>query len=128
MPAQTVSSGGAVHGKSTRSERRTAVRYACLRECIVRPELETSAVEDWWSAMAYNISATGIGVGLLYPLPVGTVLAIEPRGWKGGRGVRARVVRSVLESYVWFHGCEFFNPLGERELRGWLAVPPPVQE
>jgi hypothetical protein len=131
MPAPVLPPDEVVQPMPCPPERRAAVRFACLRECIVRPELGTGALEDWWSGMAYNLSVSGIGIGLLYPLPQGTIVQIEPRGWRGARGMRARVVRSTLESYVWFHGCEFLQPLTEDELRAWLQTPseavPPLE-
>jgi hypothetical protein len=71
--------------------------------------------------MAYNISARGIGVALTYPVQPGTNLLIELLGWNQGQGVRARVVRSILDGFVWFHGCEFINPLNKEQLQGWLT-------
>ena len=72
--------------------------------------------------MVYNISATGIGLALPFPALPGMILVIEPRRRRAaGMRVRARVVRSGLREYVWFHGAEFVTPLGKEELGRWLA-------
>ena len=74
-----------------------------------------------WPGMVYNISATGIGLVLPFPALPGLVLVIEPRGRRSaGLRVRARVVRSGLQQYVWFHGCEFLTPLDPQQLGAWL--------
>jgi hypothetical protein len=101
------------------NERRTAARHRCLSECLVR--IEGAAEPLDWPGMIYNISATGIAVALPFPAPTGTVLVIEPRRPAGRRRWRARVVRGGLREYVWFHGCQFVDRLGEDELRRWLA-------
>jgi hypothetical protein len=72
--------------------------------------------------MVYNISAKGVGLALPFPAMPGMILVIEPGRRSGGMRLCARVVRSGLRQYVWFHGCEFTEPLGEEGLRRWLVA------
>jgi hypothetical protein len=122
---------GASGDRRSGSERRQAVRYRCLRECTVHLEGASPPVD--WTGMVYNISANGIGLALPFPALPGSVLLVRPWGLRGtALGVSARVVRSGLQSFVWFHGCQFAAPLGDDELRRWLialraagSLPPP---
>jgi hypothetical protein len=95
------------------------VRYRCLRDCVVRLEGATPGVGDW-SGMTYDLSLRGIGIALLYPLTVGTVLVIEKFGRASAPPVRGRVVRSVPLGFLWLHGCELLTPLEEQGLQDWL--------
>jgi hypothetical protein len=107
------------HGKPPAADRRSAVRYSCLHECLVR--IEGAPAGGDWPGMVYNVSARGIGLALPFPAPAGAVLVIERRtARRSGTVCRARVVRCRLESYVWFHGCTFLDPLGAEELAGWV--------
>jgi hypothetical protein len=99
-------------------ERRAAVRHRCLRECLAWPE-GTHGIGAW-SGMVYNLSRTGIGLALPYPVGAGVTLVIERWGRSGVPTLRARVVRSAPDAFVWFHGCELVRPLNEEELRRWL--------
>jgi hypothetical protein len=99
-------------------ERRSAPRYRCCAECTVRPENATGI--GLWHGIVYNISTTGIGMALPCPVNPGTVLVIEPWRWGQDRRLRARVVRSVPVSFLFFHGCEFLEPLTEAELGALL--------
>jgi hypothetical protein len=103
------------------TDRRGSPRHHCLAECVVR--LEGAAEPFDWPGMVYNISAAGIGLALPFPALVGRILRIEPRRPRSGPGpVRARVQRSALQRYVWFHGCEFVEPLSAEQLRRWLEA------
>jgi hypothetical protein len=99
-------------------ERRSAERHRCCLKCTVRPE--GAAGIGSWSAIIYNISVSGVGVVLPYPVSPGTTLVIQLWGRSTGRELRARVVRAVPVEFVFFHGCAFTQPLGEAELRGLL--------
>jgi hypothetical protein len=105
--------------KRPKVEQRRAVRHLCRRECSARPE-GAPGVGDW-SGMIYNISHLGIGLALVFPVCPGTVLDVQPLGRGRLPRIRARVVRSVRQAFVWFHGCELLHPLGEDELEAWLA-------
>jgi hypothetical protein len=111
-----------IGGKTKRAgvERRNSPRLRCMSECLVRVEGADESLD--WPGMVYNISAKGVGLALPFPALVGMVLVIEPRRRRGpGLRARARVVRTGLREYVWFHGAEFLTPLGEAELTRWLA-------
>jgi hypothetical protein len=100
-------------------DRRAAERHRCLCECLVR--MEGAPLVADWPGMVYNISAGGVGLALPFPAPTGAVLLIQRRtAPRGERAFRARVTRSRLQGYVWFHGCAFLEPLGDEELRAWL--------
>lgn len=113
LPAQ------ALNGKSGRHERRVAERFLCRTECIARP-VDAPGVGSW-SGMVYNISSTGLGLALTYPVPPGTELLIEPLGPSQAVKVHARVIRCTLESFIWFHGCQFTEPLNAEQIQTWLA-------
>ena len=99
-------------------ERRAAVRYRCLRDCVVRLEGATPGIGDW-PGMTYDLSVIGVGVTILYPLALGTELIIEKFG-RSACPLRAKVVRSVPMEFVWLHGCQLVTPLTEAELQEWL--------
>src|SRR5262245_30429196 len=103
-------------------ERRAATRYAIVRRCFVRLVGRPAAVQGW-RCIAYNVSATGVGLTLPLPLQPGTRIEVE--GWRlsGGRPARAVVVRTEPVEYVWFCGCEFEAPLEPEELYSWLSGP-----
>jgi hypothetical protein len=98
-------------------DRRVARRHPCARECVVRPQDATGAGD--WHAIAYDISAHGIGVGLPNAVEPGTVLLIQQ--WcRDDAAVRARVVRRNMVKFLWFHGCELLEPLSPEEVQRWL--------
>ena len=102
-------------------ELRTAPRHRVIQRCFVRPEL--AAEGEPWRCIAYDISATGIGIVLPFHLRLGTGLQIEPSGLPGARALRARLVHSRPVDFVWFCGCEFFSRLSDTELKTWLQRP-----
>lgn len=99
-------------------ERRGAIRYTCFRQCLVRPE--TAQGIGNWPGITSNISATGISLAIPMSVAIGSILVIEPWGPKNYGSFRARVARSWMESFVWFHGCEFVERLSREQLRLWL--------
>ncbi len=99
-------------------ERRGAERFPCVRECLVRPQGATGAGD--WHAIAYNISSSGIGIGLPYPVEPGTILYIHPWSRSNAQPLRARVVRSTPVNFLWFHGCELLESLSDDEVQRWL--------
>ena len=109
----------AVESRENQPERRRAERFPCQRECVVRPEDATGV--GAWSGLVYNISITGIGIVLPYPMLPGKILVVEGWGRASTRAIRVRVVRSVPRQFVFFHGCEMIEPLSDQELRSWLA-------
>jgi len=103
-------------------ERRSAKRFLCCRKCLVRPE-SAPGVETW-AGIVYNISTSGVGVVLPYPVRAGTTLIIELWGENPPQRVRAAVVRSTLRQFAFFHGCQFLEPLSEESLETWLGTGP----
>lgn len=118
MSAPTAAPAALPTAAPTGVERRKAVRYACFRQCLVRPESATGIGN--WPGITSNISATGICLAIPMSVAVGSMLVIEPWGPKNYGAFRARVVRSWMESFVWFHGCEFLPPLTDDHLQLWL--------
>ena len=118
MPANTPAADDISEEQHLGAERRTAVRFRCCRKCNVRPAGANGV--GTWPGIIYNISASGIGVVLPCPLQAGTELVIDLFGGKCDHRVRARVVRSVLHSFAFFHGCEFAEPLSDQEVQSWL--------
>jgi hypothetical protein len=99
-------------------DRRAAERFPCARECMVRPQDATDARD--WHAIAYDISACGIGIGLPYAVEPGTILVIRPWCRSDVAAVRARVVRRNMVKFLWFHGCELLETLRAEEVQRWL--------
>ncbi len=118
MPVKTQPTPETLDPQEVAVERRRAERFLCQRECVVRPEDATGI--GAWSGIVYNVSETGLGLVLPYVVPVGKILIVEPWGRGKAHAVRARVVRSVARSFVFFHGCELLLPLTQAELRSWL--------
>jgi hypothetical protein len=105
--------------KAAGSERRAAIRHPWRRPCIVRPA--DAHGDGNWSGITSDLSIFGVGVALTYPILPGKTLIIEPLGNYRLRTLRARIVRCVQREFVWFHGCEFMNPLTDEELSSWLG-------
>lgn len=117
MSAPTVAPAPASTTKPGR-ERRRAVRYACYRQCLVRPESATGIGN--WPGITSNISTSGICLAIPMSVAIGSTLVLEPWGPKNYGVFKARVIRTWMESFVWFHGCEFLEPLTEEQLKSWL--------
>ncbi|HEV8058226.1 MAG TPA: PilZ domain-containing protein [Gemmataceae bacterium] len=111
-------------------EMRAAVRYLILQRCLVIPA-EVSPSETW-RCIAYNISATGIGVALPMEVPERTMLTIRPWNLPGALPLQAVVVHVQLVKGSWFAGCELSKRLSDDEVQtwrsgpvDWLEAPPP---
>jgi hypothetical protein len=96
------------------------VRYPILQRCLVRPDGSAGGAD--WQGIAYNVSATGLGLALPGPLRPGDVLLVEPCGLGGTRPLRARIVHSAPSPFLWFHGCQLDGPLGHDELGHWAGA------
>src|ERR1043166_7030226 len=59
-------------------EMRTAARHRILQRCFVHPAKASGP--EAWHCIAYNISATGIGVTLPMNLPEGTLCSVQAWG------------------------------------------------
>jgi len=101
-------------------EFRASPRYRVLQRCFVRPP----GVEapDGWRAIAFSLSATGIGVTLPLALERGTELEIEAWNLPDAPVLRARVVHSARLEAVWLTGCELVRRLTDDELATWLTT------
>jgi hypothetical protein len=102
-------------------EMRTAPRSRILQRCFVQPAKSSSLPA--WCCIAYNISATGIGVTLPVKPQKGTVLSIQAWGLPRACTIQARVVRVKLVDFLWFTGCEIMKRLSDTELRIWCSGP-----
>jgi c-di-GMP-binding flagellar brake protein YcgR len=98
-------------------ERRAATRYRILQRCCVYPA-KASAPEAW-QCMAYNISATGIGMALPIKLQEGTVLRIQAWRLPQACPLQVRIVRTTPVEFLWFTGCQFLNRLSDADLTVW---------
>jgi hypothetical protein len=103
------------------ADRRGVPRFPILQRCFAYPHGSDPALA--WHVIAYNVSATGVGITLPCPVELGTVLEVE--AWKLPRAprLRARVVHVRLSNLHWFCGCQLLAPLAEDELSAWLAGP-----
>jgi hypothetical protein len=101
------------------AERRAAVRYPLVQECLVRPRGASLPGAGDWHGIAYNLSATGVGIALPYRLRLGAELTVEAWG-RDAPLLRARVVRVRPAGSLWFHGCALAAALAAADLRAWL--------
>jgi hypothetical protein len=100
------------------TERRASPRYRLLERCLVWPDGSPGAAA--WPGIVHNISLTGLGLALPCPLAEGVMLIVKPCCPKAPPAVRVRLVRSSLVEYLYFHGCQFVEPLSEAGLAAWL--------
>ena len=106
---------------STQLEMRAAARYGILQPCLVHHP--TASAPEGWQCIAYNISATGIGVALPIALPEGTVLTVRAWELPGAGPLCVQVVHTRQVHDFWFTGCEFPRLLTEAELFVWRTGP-----
>jgi hypothetical protein len=99
-------------------ERRLARRFLCCKRCLVHPANLPGVIN--WPGIVHNLSTAGMGLTLSYPVLPGTVLVVEPWDWNNGQPLSVRVVRSTQVAFAFFHGCEFLDPLDEREFQRLL--------
>jgi len=100
-------------------ERRGAPRHLIKQRCIISVAGIDGPVSGW-NCIAYNISATGIGVLLPLAVAPGTLLQIEPWGLTDAPTLLARVVYSKPLEFVAMCGCELTTPLRKQDLEAWL--------
>jgi hypothetical protein len=100
---------------------RGAPRYPIFQRCLVHPG-NVSALQAW-QCIAYNISATGIGVALPVRLQEGTVLTIQAWDLRGACLLQARIVYTRPVQFLWFTGFELLTRLSDSELEIWLSGP-----
>jgi hypothetical protein len=102
-------------------EMRAAVRYPILQRCLVIPA-EVSFSEPW-RCIAYNISATGIGIALPMQVPERTTLTIRPWNLPGALPLHAAAVHVRPVKGSWFAGCELSKRLSDDEVQTWRSGP-----
>ena len=100
---------------------RTAVRRPILQRCFVLP-LNTEPAQAW-RCIAYNISATGIGVTLPRQLPVRGVLTVHAWNLPRARPLQVRIAQIKQVGLLWFAGCELVKRLTDAELQIWCSGP-----
>jgi hypothetical protein len=100
---------------------RAAPRYRILQRCFVHPA--KASAREGWQCIAYNISATGIGVTLPVKLQDGTVLSIRALGLPRACPLQVRIVRTTPIEFLWFTGCELLNRLSDADLTAWSSGP-----
>jgi hypothetical protein len=103
----------------SRVEMRIAPRFPILQRCFVL----ASGGAQVWRCIAYNVSATGIGITLPDQLPEETVLTIQAWDLPESRPLQARIVHSRPVESVWFTGCEWIKFLSDDELETWSGGP-----
>jgi hypothetical protein len=81
------------------------------------------SVPEAWRCIAYNVSATGVGITLPFELDEGTLLTIQPWDLPGSRPLQARIVQSRQVETAWFTGCEWLQFLSEDEVEIWCSAP-----
>jgi PilZ domain len=102
-------------------EMRIAVRHSILQRCFVIPA--EGSYSEPWRCIAYNISATGIGVTVPMQVPVGTTLIVRPWRLPGAVPLRADVIHVRPVKGYWFAGCELSKRLTDDEMQIWRSAP-----
>jgi hypothetical protein len=82
--------------------------------------MEGAPAPEGWHCIAYNISATGMGITVPLNLREGTELSIRAWGLRGSEGLTARIVHTKPVGFLWFAGCELSKRLSESELEIWI--------
>jgi hypothetical protein len=104
-----------------KKDRRGARRYRCGPATLVQLQEETTGIK--MEAWANNLSETGIGLDLPYPLDAGTGLVLRLRGRPpaGAVTMPARVVHATAqEDGTYRIGCAFERRLEPDQLEGLL--------
>lgn len=103
------------------TDRRDARRHACHREAWLHPVSLVKCLP--WHAIVMDLSATGIGLAIERPVPIGTFFAVElPDPILGTtRLLRARVVHTTPQTHQYWHiGCELVPELPFQDLQTLL--------
>jgi hypothetical protein len=106
---------------TTGGDDRRWVRFPCNVETACNA-LHTAPVEES-PARIINISAGGMGLMLPCEFGTGTLLKLDMEGTPASAAgpVLLRVVRATAQyNSDWFHGCEFADPLTDKEFQALL--------
>jgi PilZ domain len=96
-------------------ERRASVRHICSLEAVSRPLESPDAL--CWGARLKSISTGGVGLLLCYPFKVGALLTVDLGPTTPARALLVKVVHVTDQSDgTWLLGCEFDQPLSEKDL------------
>lgn len=109
---------GASRLRPEKRDQRSWVRFPCPFQATFQVVRGTETVNQ--SAQVVDIAPTGIGLQVLEPLEVGTLISIEMCGREPAQPltVLASVVRSREQpGDEWMLGCTFIRELTEAELR-----------
>jgi hypothetical protein len=114
-----------VEGGTSDTELRRGTRFSILQRCLVRPTslsvTDGALAPEGWQCMAYNISATGIGIALPLILCEGTELSIQRWDLPGLAALTARIVHTKPVDFLWFAGCALSKRLSDAELEIWKS-------
>jgi len=94
-------------------QRRGHVRLLCDLLVRVRPR---NLVMRGWSGRIANLSLSGLGVWLPFPIKPGMVLAIELDSPIAPHLFLARVVHVYARGQEWYHGCDLAKHMTQEEL------------
>ncbi len=109
---------GEAQSKGPKSDRRATARLLCNSSARIRCETEGEPVEKF--AVVCDISPGGVGLHLEEPLPIGTVVVVEPLS-AGPKTLLARIVRMKQDNGRWLHGCVLSVRLSKEEMTAWLG-------
>jgi hypothetical protein len=125
MADQTMSvqTGDPKNGPAT--ERRAWVRFRSDQDIICQQSMNCPQEEanTGWLGRVLDVSVSGIAMNLRRRFPPGTALNVElATKADGSRRFAVKVVRATQElNGRWIIGCSFMEPLGEQELRDFIA-------
>ena len=104
-----------------RSNHRATVRYRCAPATIGKVYLgDDTELQHAW---VLNLSATGVGLTLARPLPIGTPIVVQMRGNDAATlyEITGHVVHcTAYPQDEWMLGCEFSDPLAGADLDNLL--------
>jgi hypothetical protein len=104
-------------------ERRSGVRRACHRPCLVRfarTYLDGRPGSVGIAAMVVDLSSRGLGLVLRFHLPPGAEVTVSSLADDRPALPAARVVYAAATGRRWHHGCTLVRRLTDEELRAWL--------
>ena len=109
--------------QGTARERRAMARYRCRLNCYYSP-ITLGPKGPPGMARVRDLSADGIRLEAVHPLPPGTFIALSLQTLPGQfmRQLRARVIRlsRAVHNDRWIVGCHLTTELSEQELDALL--------